>query len=290
MSVLAPIRADVADSLGIPRGVDVGDRRQRQHRRGVRCRGARGRAGAIMMGTTGVLTVHHAHRHVDPEASSSRCRAHSTTATTSSPKVELGGKLIELASAEVFGGEAVDRARTRFTSVRRRQRPRRGSWGVLFLPWVFGSVSPALDLRHRGAFARIVAQHVDRRRGAGDAGRNLDADALARRRGRAGDRRGVRVDPVRRRRRPIGPLGIDHGGRPRPADDQVANPRHANARGAGSWRSSPPANWRSTNSIRSCPSATFEPRHATRHLCSERLGVYRDLHRVLAEPVARLTN
>ena len=36
--------------------------------------------------------------------------------------------------------------------------------------------------------------------------------------------------------------------------------------------------------------ATFEPNAATTDLYTERLGVVRDLHRVLAEPVSRLTH
>jgi xylulokinase len=73
--------------------------------------------------------------------------------------------------------------------------------------------------------------------------------------------------------------------------DQVANPRHANARGAGFMAFVATGRLALDELDALVPvKATFDPRPDTADLYSERLGIVRDLHRVLAEPVSRLTD
>jgi xylulokinase len=70
---------------------------------------------------------------------------------------------------------------------------------------------------------------------------------------------------------------------------QLANPRHANARGAGFMAFVATGRLALDELDSLVPvKATFEPDAATADLYSERLEVVRDLHRVLAEPVSRL--
>jgi xylulokinase len=73
--------------------------------------------------------------------------------------------------------------------------------------------------------------------------------------------------------------------------EQVDNPRHANARGAG-FMAFVATELLSLDELDALVpvKATFEPTAATADLYTERLGVVRDLHRVLAEPVSRLTH
>ena len=62
------------------------------------------------------------------------------------------GTAEELALAEVFGDAAVDGGEAFHKLSPAAAGSPAGASGVLFLPWVFGSGSPALDRRHRGAF------------------------------------------------------------------------------------------------------------------------------------------
>jgi xylulokinase len=72
--------------------------------------------------------------------------------------------------------------------------------------------------------------------------------------------------------------------------EQLANPRHANARGAGFMAFVATGRLTLGELEALVPvKATFEPSSATTELYSDRLAVVRDLHRVLAEPVSRLT-
>ena len=172
-----------------------------------------------MMGTTGVLTVHHAapprrpralHRHDAERARRPLLRRRRRRA----------GRQVDRARA----GGGVRRRRRRWraprsTSCRRRRRPRRpGSSGVLFLPWVFGSVSPALDRRHRGALLGLSLSTSS-----GDVARAMLEGISMQMRWLADEVEqaiGVEfgVDPLRRRRRPVRPVGVDHGRRRRATD------------------------------------------------------------------------
>ena len=203
----------------------------------------------------------------------------------------LGGKLIELALAEVFGGEAVDGgpAFDKLSAAAATSPP--GSSGVLFLPWVFGSVSPALDRRHRGALLGLSLSTST-----GDVARAMLEGISMQMRWLADEVEqaiGVDfgVDPLRRWRCPVRRVGIDHGRRRRPPDRPARQPAPCQRprRGFMAFVATGRLALDELDSLVPVK-ATFEPDTATADLYSERLDVVRDLHRVLAEPVSRLTN
>ena len=71
--------------------------------------------------------------------------------------------------------------------------------------------------------------------------------------------------------------------------EQLDNPRHANARGAGLMAFVSTGQLSIDDLDRLVPvHARYEPNPSNRSLWDERLGVFRDLHAVLAEPVSRL--
>jgi xylulokinase len=162
---------------------------------------------------------------------------------------------------------------------------------VLFLPWVFGSASPALDRRHRGALLGLSLGTTS-----ADVARAMLEGISMQMRWLADEVEqaiGVELGSIRF----VGggaqsdlwaSIMADVLGRP---IDQVANPRHANARGAGFMAFVATGRLALDELDALVPvKATFDPRPDTADLYSERLGVVRDLHRVLAEPVSRLTD
>jgi xylulokinase len=244
-----------------------------------------------MMGTTGVLIAHHPTRHVDPERFIVTMPSALDDRYYVVAEGGLGGKLIELALAEVFGDEAVDGgdAFDRLLNAAAGSSP--GASGALFLPWVFGSASPALDRRHRGALLglSLSTSKADVARAMLE-GISMQMRWLA--------------DEVEQA------IGVDFGairfvggaaqsdlwsaimadvlGRP---VEQIANPRHANARGAGFMAFVATGRLALDELEALVPvKTTFEPSAETAALYTERLDVFRDLHRVLAEPVSRLTD
>jgi xylulokinase len=289
LSVLAPIRPEVADSLGIPRGVDVVTGANDSIAAAFGAGALEPGQAAMMMGTTGVLIAHHGARHVDPTRFIVTMPSALDDRYYVVAEGGLGGKLVELALAEVFGDDAVDggAAFDKLSQAADASPP--GASGVLFLPWVFGSASPALDRRHRGAFLGLSL------------GTSSSDIARAMLEGISMQMRWL-VDEVEQA------IGVDFGtirfvgggaqsdvwaaimadvvGRP---IVQLANPRHANARGAG-FMAFVATGWLALEELDSLVpvKATFEPDAATTDLYSERLEVVRDLHRVLAEPVSRL--
>ena len=73
--------------------------------------------------------------------------------------------------------------------------------------------------------------------------------------------------------------------------EQISRPRHANARGAGLMAFVATGRLALDELEPLVPvRATFEPTAATADLYTRRLDVVRDLHRLLAEPVSRLTD
>jgi xylulokinase len=291
LSVLGPIRPQVADSLGIPRGVDVVTGANDSIAAGFGAGALEPGKAAIMMGTTGVLIAHHAARYVDPERFIVTMPSALDDRYYVVAEGGLGGKLIELALAEVFGDDAVDggEAFDRMLAAAADSAP--GASGVLFLPWVFGSGSPALDRRHRGALlglslatstadvARAMLEGISMQMRwlADEVEQAIGADFGAIRFVGGGAQSDL-----------WSAILADVLGRP---VEQVHNPRHANARGAG-FMAFVATELLSLDELDALVpvKATFEPTAATADLYTERLGVVRDLHRVLAEPVSRLTH
>jgi xylulokinase len=292
MSVLAPILPAVADELGLHRDVEVVT--------GVNdsIAGAFG-SGAlepgqatIMMGTTGVLTVHHRVRHVDtarfivtmPSALDDRYYVVAEGG--------LGGKLVELALDEIVGagsGRGPDPAHfDEVMALAAASAP--GAGGVLFLPWVFGSLSPALDQRHRGA---LLGLSISTSRG--DLARAVLEGISLQMRWLTDEVEAALATSFDRIRFVGGgatsdvwsAITADVIGRP---IDQVADPRHAVSRGAALIA------FVSTGrlTLDELPELVpirrrYEPDPDLAPLYDERLDVMRGLHAVLAEPVSRLT-
>ena len=291
MSVLGPILPRVADSLGIPRGVDVVTGANDSIAAAFGAGALEPGQAAMMMGTTGVLIAHHPTRHVDPGRFIVTMPSALDDRYYVVAEGGLGGKLIELALAEVFGDDAIDggEAFDKLSHAAAGSPP--GASGVVFLPWVFGSASPALDRRHRGAFLGLSL------------GTSSADVARAMLEGISMQMRWL-TDEVEQA------IGVDFGairfvgggaqsdvwaaimadvvGRP---ILQLANPRHANARGAAFMAFVTTGRLALDQLEALVPvKAIFEPNAATADLYTERLAVVRDLHRVLAEPVSRLTN
>jgi xylulokinase len=291
LAVLGRIRPDVADSLGIGRAVDVVTGANDSIAAAFGAGALEPGRGAIMMGTTGVLIVHHPHRHVDPERFIVTMPSALDDRYYVVAEGGLSGKLIELALAEVFGDDALDSAAAfdKLSQAAAVSPP--GASGVLFLPWVFGSASPALDRRHRGALLGLSLGTTS-----ADVARAMLEGISMQMRWLADEVEqaiGVELGSIRF----VGggaqsdlwaSIMADVLGRP---IDQVANPRHANARGAGFMAFVATGRLALDELDALVPvKATFDPRPDTADLYSERLGIVRDLHRVLAAPVSRLTD
>ena len=291
LSVLATIRADVAAHLGLRRDVEVvtgaNDSIAAAFGSGAFDPGQ----GTIMMGTTGVLVAHHPLRHVDlakfivtmPSALEDRYYVVAEGG--------LGGKILESALNEATGGDVVDGPPAEIfeDAFRLAAKSTTGSGGVVFLPWVFGALAPAPDPRHRGAFVGISLNttRADLVRAV------LEGTALQMRwlADEVDDALGVPFETIRF----VGggassdlwaAIMADVVGRP---IDQLANPRHANARGAGLMAFMSTGQLTLDEVAALVPvRARYEPNPSTRHMWDERLQVFRDLHDVLAEPVSRL--
>jgi xylulokinase len=291
LMVLATILPDVADDLGLRRNVEVvtGSNDSIAAAFGS---GALGPGQAtIMVGTTGVLTVHHAVRHVDnakfivtmPSALEDRYYVVA--------EAGLGGKLVEAALNEVTGRELADGPPDAIfeQALQLAAKSPAGSRGVVFLPWVFGAAAPAPDPRHRGAFLGIS---LDTSRD--DVARALLEGVAMQMRWLADEVEtalGIAFDKMRF----VGGAALsdvwatimaDVVGRP---IEQLDNPRHANARGAGLMAFVSTGQLRIDDLAGLVPvRARYEPDPSTRALWDERLEVFRDLHAVLADPVSRL--
>ncbi len=291
LTVLASIHDEVADDLGLRRDVEVvtGSNDSIAAAFGS---GALGPGQAtIMMGTTGVLTVHHPVRHVDsakfivtmPSALEDRYYVVA--------EAGLGGKLVEAALNEVMGRELADGPPDAVfeQAFRLAGKSPPGSRGVVFLPWVFGAMSPAPDPRHRGAFLGI-SLNTSR----ADLARAMLEGVAMQMRWLADEVEtalGLPFDKMRF----VGGAALsdvwatimaDVVGRP---IEQLENPRHANARGAGLMAFVSTGQLTIDDLAGLVPvRARYEPDRSTRALWDERLDVFQDLHAVLADPVSRL--
>jgi xylulokinase len=291
LSVLATIRADVADGLGLRRDVDVvtgaNDSIAAAFGSGAFDPGQ----GTIMMGTTGVLVAHHPVRHVDSDKFIITMPSALEDRYYVVAEGGLGGKILESALNEVTGGDVVDGPPADIFegAFRVAGESTTGSGGVVFLPWVFGALAPAPDPRHRGAFIGISLNttRADLVRAV------LEGTALQMRwlADAVEDALGVPFETIRF----VGggassdlwaAIMADVVGRPL---EQLANPRHANARGAGLMAFISTGQLTLDEVARLVPvRARYEPNPSTRDMWDERLQVFRDLHDVLAEPVSRL--
>jgi xylulokinase len=267
--VLAPIRADVADDLGLRHDVEVVTGANDSIAAAFGSGALESGRATVMIGTTGVLIVHHPTRHVDnakfivtmPSALEDRYYVVA--------EAGLAGKLVEVAP----GAKAPA-----------------GSGGVMFLPWVFGAMAPAIDPRHRGAFLGI-SLYTDR----ADLARAMIEGVCMQMRWLVDEVEQALGAPLRSVRFVGGAAASDVWaailadvvGRP---IEQLANPRHANARGAGLMAFVSTGRLRVDDvtalvPVRGC----YEPSPSTATFWDDRLAVFRELHATLGEAVSRLT-
>ena len=291
LSVLATIRAEVADGLGLRRDVEVvtgaNDSIAAAFGSGAFDPGQ----GTIMMGTTGVLVAHHPVRHVDSDKFIITMPSALEDRYYVVAEGGLGGKILESALNEMSGSDAVDGPPEDIFdgAFRLAGESTGGAGGVLFLPWVFGCLAPAPDPRHRGAFVGISLNttRADMVRAV------LEGTALQMR---------WLTDAVESvLGAPFGTIRFVGGGASsdlwaaimadvlgRPVE-QLANPRHANARGAGLMAFISTGQLTLYEVAALVPvRARYEPEPSTRQMWDERLQIFRDLHDVVAEPVSRL--
>jgi xylulokinase len=250
--------------------------------------------GTVIMGTTGVLTAHHPTRVVDPAKFVVTMPSALSDRFYVMAEAGLGGKVLEsflsgivhtddglvdgTAPADMFAGigQAVSGVPT-------------GSDGLLFLPWLIGSLAPSIDGRQRGAFLgmsmRTTRAHMLR---AVLEGISLQMRWLV---DEVAETLGVPFPMVRfagggAQSDEWSQTMADVLGRP---VEQVDDPRHANARGAGLLGFLSLGEL-GIDDLAACVPIRrrFEPVEAHRTLFDERILIYRDLHERLAEPVSRL--
>lgn len=251
-------------------------------------------AGTVVMGTTGVFTAHHPSRIVDlkkfivtmPSALNDRFYVMA--------EAGLGAKVLETFLHQVLGADdgLLDSATPPdvFDRLPRvlAEAPV-GSDGVLFLPWLIGSMAPKVDGSQRGAFLGLsmgtTRAHMLR---AVLEGVSLQMRWLV---DEVEASLGVGFSMVRfagggAQSAEWSQTMADVLGRP---VEQVEGPRLANARGAGLLGFLSIGALELDDLAKSVPiRRRFEPVDANRQLFDERLHVFRDLHARLADPVSRL--
>jgi xylulokinase len=291
LQVLAPIRGDIADALGVRRDVEVVTAANDSIAAAFGAGAFEPGQAAIMIGTTGVLTVHHPVRHVATEKFIVTMPSALEDRYYVVAEAGLAGKLFEAALSEVTGSDLPDGPPLEIfeQALQLAGKSTPGSGGVMFLPWVFGAQAPAPDARHRGAFLGVSLNSTRE-----DFARAMLEGTSLQMRWLADEVEaalGVPFDNIRF----VGggalsdlwaSIMADVLGRP---IDQLKNPRHANARGAGLMAFVSTGQLTIDEVAQLVPvRARYEPDAASRSLWDDRLGVYRDLHDVLAEPVSRL--
>jgi xylulokinase len=296
MSVVANVHRSVAEDLGIrPETVVVAGANDSVAAAIGTNAIAPGR-GTVVMGTTGVLTGHHPTRVVDASKFLATMPSALNDRFYVMAEAGLGGKVLETFLNEVVAADDSS-VRPRAPSIDLFDRAFRaiahipaGADGLLFLPWLVGSAAPKIDGRHRGAFLGISMQttraHMVRAVLEGVAlqmrwltdeveatlGQSYETLRFA----GGGAQSDVWAQTM-----------ADVLGRP---IEQVHEPRHANARGAGLLGLLSLDRIGVDDLDPLVPIARrYEPALPSAALFDERIDIYRDLHGRLAEPVARLS-
>lgn len=294
LSVLGPILEPVARLLGLRPDVVVVAGANDSVAAAIGTGALAPGQGTVVMGTTGVLTAHHPTRVVEPAKFIATMPSALSDRFYVMAEAGLGGKVLETFLHEiVHGDDALVDASTpddmfeRVSAVVADVPP--GADGLLFLPWLIGSAAPKIDGRQRGAFIgmsmRTTRAHMLRAVLEGIA---LQMRWLA---DEVETTLGVRFAMLRF----AGGGAQSDAWAQAMADvlgrtvEQVEGPRHANARGAGLL------GFLSLGLIGVDDLAAlvpirrrYEPSPAGAALFDDRIGIYRDLHGLLAEPVARL--
>ena len=293
---LGEVLASVATKLGLPKGVVVVAGANDTVAAAIGTNAIGPGQATVVMGTTGVLTGHHPTRVID--ASKFLATMPSALGDRFSVMAEagLGGKVLEAFLHNVVHGtdtlsdplalppDLFDRAFEAARTVAA------GADGLLFLPWLLGSAAPKVDGAQRGAFIGISMQttraHMIRA--------VLEGIALQMRwlTDEVAATLGVTYPMLRfagggAQSDGWSQIMADVLGRP---IEQVAEPRHANARGAGLLGFLSRGRIEVSDLESLVPIARrYDPSPSSAAMFDDRIGVYRDLHERLAEPVARLS-
>lgn len=302
-SVLGVLPDHLADVLGIPRGTPVATGANDSVAAAVGTGAVdRGRA-TVVIGTTGVLTGHHPDRVVAADRFLATMPSALPGRGFLMAEAGLGGKVLETVLDDLLPGDgpAGDRPADDRPAGDRSADDRYaaasalagsvapGAGGVMFLPWLAGSLAPAPDGRLRGAFLglglgttraqllRAVLEGVSMQlRWLAD-----DAEGLL----------GVTFPSVRfagggAQSDPWAQILADVLGR---VVEQVDAPRLANARGAGLLGLVAIGAVGIDGIAHRVPvRAVREPTPGITALMDDRLAVHRELHAALAGPLARL--
>ena len=295
LSTLGPLLPHVADDLGLRPGTLVVAGANDSVAAAIGTDAMAPGRGTVIMGTTGVLTAHHPRRVVDPSKFVVTMPSALSDRFYVMAEAGLGGKVLETFLNGIFYGDdglapanppadMFDHIASTLKDVPT------GSGGVIFLPWLLGSLAPKIDGRHRGAFLgmsmRTTRAHMLKAVLEGISLQMrwlLDEVALS---------LDVPFDMVRfagggAQSDDWAQTMADVLGRP---VEQVEGPRHANARGAGMLGFLSLGEL-GIDDLAACVPIRrrFEPIPSHQALFDERILVYRDLHERLAEPVSRLT-
>ncbi len=295
LSVLGTILPTVADDLGVGRDVVVVAGANDSIAAALGTGALEPGQGTVVMGTTGVLTAHHPTRVVEPSKFIATMPSALHDRYYVMAEAGLGGKVLETFLNEFVGPDdgLVDRLHTGVDDLfgrvsRAVEHIPPGADGLMFLPWLHGSASPKIDARHRGAFVGIsmATTRVHMLRAV------LEGVALQMR--WLADEVSSTLDVAFPMLRFAGGGAQSDMWSQTMADvlgrvvEQVADPRHANARGAGLL------GFLSIGRLGVGDLATlvpirrrYEPSSASA-LFDERTLVFRDLHHRLGEPMARL--
>ena len=291
LEVLATIRPDVADDLGLHRDVEVVTGANDSIASAFGSGAFEVGQGTIMMGTTGVLVAHHPVRHVDTAKFISTMPSALADRYYVVAEAGVGGRILEAALTQATDSDPAEGPPpVAFEhALRLAGESTSGSGGVMFLPWLFGAQAPAPDQRHRGAFLGISlgTTRADLARAMLE-GTSMQMRLLT---DEVSAALGTPFDTVRF----VGggaqsdlwaSIMADVLGRP---IEQLENPRHANARGAGLMAFVSTGQLTLDEVAKLVPvHARYEPNPSTRPLWDDRLGVYLELHQLLAEPVSRI--
>ena len=297
MTVIGTVRRDVADALGLAADVAVVGGANDSIGGALGTSALEPGECAVMMGTTGVLTSHHRERVGRLDKFIVAMPSALTDRYYVVAEAGLGGRAIESLLRQVLvpsaGGlldaGALDDAALfdRMSALAASSPP--GARGLLFVPWLLGSVSPAPDDRLRGAFVgmSLATTQSDLLRAA------LEGVCLQMR-WLADETEALLGAPFRTIRFTGGGAQSDTWSQIM-ADvlgrrvEQLEHPRQANARGAGFLGLLAIGALALGDLAALIPvRATYEPDPRTASLYTERLGVFRDLHGRLAEPSERL--
>lgn len=294
-SVIGTVLPDVAGLLGISERAQVVTGANDSIASAVGSGALASGAGTVMLGTTSVLVVHHPHRHVDTDRFIVTMPSALGDRYYVVAEAGLGGKLLELAvdravssgGGDGGGDRAADDAIATAIGLASGSAP--GAGGVLFLPWVIGSMSPAPDPRQRGALLGVSMATT-----AADLARAVLEGVALQMRWLVDEVESATATPLRSLRFAGGgaqsvvwaQIMADVLQRP---IERVADPRHANARGAALLGFVAVGALGVDDLAERVPIAErFEPSSGLDPLYADRLDVMRQLHATLGEPVSRL--